>query len=577
LSAGVQARPAGGRPSFWLELDRKLDEAAHGWRGPLLAALIALLGALPGLIAFPVLDRDEARFAQASSQMIETGDYVSINLQDQPRFKKPVGIYWMQAVAVRLFSGVEKRQIWAYRIPSLLGAMLAAAACAWGAAAFGGGRRGLVAGAVLGATLILSSEGFIAKTDAVLCGVITLSMAALGRLYAADKDGRVEGRLTRFLFWLGLALSILVKGPIGPMVVALTLLSLWAWERRLPWVKSLGLTWGIALILLVVGPWAMAITVTTDGAFWSGAVGGDMLSKLNESGQEGHGAPPGYHLLLLPLLLFPATVLLPAGAVYAWTCRRRPLVRFALCWLIPSWLVFELSPSKLPHYTLPLFGAVAWLIAGAITSLPTKVVRVLGATLGVLVGGALALAVVIATRMYAPPGALWAAGAGAGLLLAAALAGAIYLVKARPLHALTASLALGLLAHGVIAAAVAPQLKTLWIAKRAAHALDATGLNPRNGITPGPVAVVGMGEPSLVFMLGTETELTTAQGAADAIAEGRPALVDRSQTQAFNRGLAAYGLVARPVGEIQGLNYSKGKPVDLILYRSTVTMPGEGE
>src|SRR5262249_36130521 len=109
---------------------------ARGWRGPLLAALVALVAGLPGLIAVPPLDRDESRFAQATAQMLETRDFTVIRFQDQPRFKKPVGIHWLQAASVAVFSDVENRDIWAYRIPSLLGAMLAAAACAWGARAF---------------------------------------------------------------------------------------------------------------------------------------------------------------------------------------------------------------------------------------------------------------------------------------------------------------------------------------------------------------------------------------------------------------------------------------------------------
>ena len=107
-----------------------LDRWSSGVRGPLLAALIAMIAGLPGVFALPPLDRDESRFAQATAQMLETRDFVKINYQDQPRDKKPVGIHWLQSASVSLLSGVEARQIWAYRIPSLLGAMLAAAACA---------------------------------------------------------------------------------------------------------------------------------------------------------------------------------------------------------------------------------------------------------------------------------------------------------------------------------------------------------------------------------------------------------------------------------------------------------------
>lgn len=132
-----------------MTLDGALTKWSGGWRGPALAALIAFLAGLPGLLAMPTLDRDEARFAQATAQMLESNDYVVIRFQDAPRFKKPVGIHWLQAASVSLLSSPEARQIWAYRVPSLLGAMLAAGACAWGAGAFFDRRVALLAGALL--------------------------------------------------------------------------------------------------------------------------------------------------------------------------------------------------------------------------------------------------------------------------------------------------------------------------------------------------------------------------------------------------------------------------------------------
>src|SRR3569833_4744984 len=87
--------------------------------------------------------------------MLETRDFVVIRYQDEPRFKKPVGIHWLQAASVSLLSSPEAREIWAYRIPSLLGAMLAAAACAWGASAFFGPPAGLLVGALLGLSFLL--------------------------------------------------------------------------------------------------------------------------------------------------------------------------------------------------------------------------------------------------------------------------------------------------------------------------------------------------------------------------------------------------------------------------------------
>ena len=86
-----------------------------------------LLFFLPGFFNIPPIDRDEARFAQATKQMVETGDYVDIRFQDEVRYKKPVGIYWAQAAVVQTASklGIQRAQvrIWLYRVPSLIGAI----------------------------------------------------------------------------------------------------------------------------------------------------------------------------------------------------------------------------------------------------------------------------------------------------------------------------------------------------------------------------------------------------------------------------------------------------------------------
>ncbi|NIR59012.1 MAG: glycosyltransferase family 39 protein, partial [Gammaproteobacteria bacterium] len=141
-------------------------------------AALAVAAAVAGL-ALPPLDRDEARFAQASAQMIESGDYIRITFQDEARNKKPAGIYWLQAAAVQTFSSPEARAIWAYRLPSVLGLVIAVIAT-YGAGCLIVGRRAAFAGAgLLAVTVLAGAEAGIAKTDAMLMGVTAVAMAAL--------------------------------------------------------------------------------------------------------------------------------------------------------------------------------------------------------------------------------------------------------------------------------------------------------------------------------------------------------------------------------------------------------------
>jgi 4-amino-4-deoxy-L-arabinose transferase-like glycosyltransferase len=540
-----------------------LDRYIAGWRGPLMAALVALLAGLPALMLLPPLDRDESRYAQATSQMLETGDFVDIRFQDDPRWKKPVGIYWMQAVAVAVTSSVENRDIAPYRIPSILGAMLAAAACAWVGAAMFGQRAGFLAGAMLGATFLLSTEAGIAKTDAMLCGAVTLAMAGLARIYLASRAGEAPRRPWKLAFWLGLGLSILIKGPIGLIVVAPAMIALSVWDRDVSWLKRLGWGWGLPLVALIVGPWAIAITIATDGGFWTEAIGGDLAPKV-AGGDEGHGVPPGLYLLLAPLLFFPATLLLPTALSTGWHRRTEPAIRFLICWLVPAWLIFELTPTKLAHYTLPTFGALALLAAAALTRPIGKMSRYAGAGLTIAVGTLLAVASVWLLTEYGRSTAQTWATITIVFAILASLIGAFLLLHRAAMTAVIASIALGVVAHGALAGTLR-QLRPLAVAPQLEKVLLAANLHPRQG-RAGPVAVTGFHEPSLVFLTGRDTELTDAAGAARALAEGRPVVVEARDADAFREAAAELGVTGRAVGVVNGHNYSKGDDVSLTVY-----------
>ena len=541
-----------------------LDSRIAGWRGPVLAALLTLIAGLPGLLLLPPLDRDESRFAQATSQMLESGDYVDIRYQDEPRWKKPVGIYWMQAAAVALTSDVEDREIAPYRIPSLLGAMLAAWAVAWAGAALLGSRVGFFGGAIMGATFLLSTEAGIAKTDAMLCGATTLAMAALARIYMATRAGERPERLHKFLFWAGLGLSILIKGPIGFLIVALTVAALSIWDRNLRWLYRLGWGWGLPLVALMVGPWAIAITIATDGGFWREAIGGDLAPKI-AGAHESHSGFPGMYVLLAPLLFFPSTLLLPAAVSTGWSRRAEPAIRFLVCWLVPGWLMFELAPTKLWHYTLPTFGALALLAAAALARPIGKASRISGAVLAVFAAVLVIGVTIYGLTAYGTSTAQTWAALTVVMALATGAGGAFLLLNRAPVAALVASLAFGITAHAALAGTIR-QLRPLAVAPQLERTLEAADLHPRQGRTPGPVAITGYHEPSFVFLTGRETELTDAQGAAEALADGRPAIVEARDADAFRAAAARLGVSGQAVGVVDGYNYSAGDEVSLTVY-----------
>src|SRR5207244_7255589 len=124
---------------------------------------------LPGFFTIPAIDRDEARFAQATKQMVESGDFVDIRFQDEVRYKKPVGIYWLQAAVVKTATalGMPNAQgtIWLYRIPSLIGAIGAVLLTYWTALSFVSRRAALLAGLMMATSILLGVEARLPKTD----------------------------------------------------------------------------------------------------------------------------------------------------------------------------------------------------------------------------------------------------------------------------------------------------------------------------------------------------------------------------------------------------------------------------
>jgi len=547
-----------------------LDRYVAGWRGPLLAVLLTLVAGLPSLMLLPPLDRDESRFAQATAQMLETDDYIDIRYQNEPRWKKPVGIYWMQAAAVAVTTGVEARQIWPYRLPSLLGAMLAAGACAWAGAALFGQRAGFLAGAMLGTGFLLSTAAGIATTDAMLCGVVTLSMTALTRIYIAARAGDRPRRPHKFLFWLGLGLSILIRGPSGLLVIAPAILALSIWDRDVKWLRRLGWGWGVPLVALIVGPWAIAITISTDGGFWREAIAGGLGRATG--GQPGRGGWPGLYLALAPLTLFPASLMLPAALAAGWRMRAEPAIRVLVCWLVPAWLLFEILPDKPWQATLPTFGAIALLAAAAVTRPIGDWPRRLGSGLAIAAAAAICVVTVYGLTLYGSPDAQTWATVTVVASAVAGVGGAFLLLNRAAVSAVLASILFGMIAHGALAGTLW-KLKPLAVAPELERTLEEAGLHPRQGLTPGPVAITGFHEPSFVFLTGSDTQLTDAAGAARALAEGRPAIVEAADADAFRRALGA-GAAGRAVGTVTGHDYAAGDDVSLTVYAPPRVLPG---
>jgi 4-amino-4-deoxy-L-arabinose transferase-like glycosyltransferase len=535
--------------------------------------LCAMLFYLPGFFTIPPIDRDEARFAQATKQMVESGDFVDIRFQDDVRYKKPVGIYWMQAAAVETASALglprPQARIWIYRIPSLIGAIGAVLLTYWTALAFVTRRGAILAALIMCSSVLLSVEARLAKTDAMLLLTVIAAMGAMARVYLSWQRGEDPAHPPwswPAIFWTALAGGILLKGPLILMFVGLAILMLGILDRNVGWLWRLRPVWGLMWTLVLVLPWFAAIFLRAGQTFFTDSVGGDMLAKF--VGQETHGAPPGVYLLLFWVTFWPGAVLAGLAAPAVWRARREPGAQYLLAWLIPSWIVFELVLTKLPHYVLPLYPAIAILAVGALER------RVLSRAAWVIRGTAWWFVVPAGGSVLAIVGAItltrqlvffaWPFVAAA--LIFGLIAWWLYEdghAERSLLNAVVASLFLSFATYG----AVGPALTRLFPSPEVARAL-------RNVTCVGPkIASAGFHEPSLVFMTDTSTLLTDGSRAADFLNQGtcRFALVESRSERNFVARAEAIGLRYNVLSRIEGFNFSQGKSISIAIFRSEGT------
>ncbi|MGU3537651.1 ArnT family glycosyltransferase [Methylobacterium sp. A54F] len=555
--------------------------ASHARACGLLLGL-CLLCFLPGLAALQPMDRDEPRFAQASKQMLETGDLVDIRFQGEARHKKPVGIYWAQAASVRLGEALgipgARTMIALYRLPSLLGATAAVLLAYWAALAFLAPRGALLAAGLFGACLMLAAEAHLAKTDALLCACTTAALGGLARAWLGR--GAPLARPVPLVFWLGMALGILVKGPMVPLFAGLCALVLAVRARSGRWLLALRPGLGLALTLLVVAPWFLAIAWKTKGAFYGEAVGGDMLAKVGGA-KEKHWGPPGAYALAFFGTFWPGAAFAALSLPFAWASRRSDATGFLLAWIVPAWLLFEAVPTKLPHYVLPLMPAVAILTvlalgAGALDprarGARARSSKVLALLVPLVPAG---LAAGLCAFTWQQDRAVPVLGL-AGLALATALAVLAWRAFAR--GAGEAALAAAVLAGGLASAAV------LGLAQRDIPSLKVSpqlaALRERLGCPEPRVASLGYREPSLVFLVGTDlaTPAAASEAAAFLRAGGcRLLFVEARDAAAFAQAMAATagpGPAPRVVGRVEGFNLNGGRRVAITAYAPAEAAPG---
>ncbi len=547
------------------------DGQRLSWRAHVILILLCLAFFLPGLNAIPPVDRDEPLFAQATKQMIETGNYADIRFQEEARYKKPIGIYWLQAASVKLFSPDKPNSIWAYRVPSLIGATIGVVMTAVLGAIFFGPMAGFLAGLMMASCLLLNVEARLAKTDAALLACVMVAQYALARAYKSRDASQKPGWPVVLSFWTAQVLGFLIKGPILLLVTVLTLAGLRLSGTRLKWFKFLRPAWGLPYALALVLPWFLLISLSSQGAFIAEAAGHDMLAKIWQ-GQLRGIMPPGLHALVFPVAFFPASLFALLAIPDVWRKRREPEVRFLLCWIAPLWLLFEISLTKLPHYLLPAYPAIAILAARVLRDgMPymtlhryfTKGALALWLFIG-FIGVVFTIGAPRVIEDVWSPVALLTALVLTSMLIAIGI-----LIQQRPLDGALVMIPLTLLYVALFFGTILPSLNRLWLAQSVVSTAHA--VKPCGDLR---LVSASYNEPSLTFLAGTETRyLYDGDVAAKMLMKDRclMALVDQDHERAFMETFKDPDIQPLDMARLEGPNIGNGILLRLTLYRMMET------
>lgn len=527
---------------------------------------------LAGQFTLQPMDRDEPRFAQASKQMLETRDFVDIRFQDEARHKKPVGIYWLQSASVLLAEKLGFKEtrttVGFYRIPSFLGAIAAVLLTYWASLAFLSRSGALFASLLMASCVLLGVEARLAKTDAVLLATVVAVMGAMARVWRAHTAPSIyktPGLGVILTFWVAIGVGVLIKGPITPLIPLIVFCAVSLRERSMAWACPLRPWLGLGIVCVMVLPWLVAIAMKSGGAFFTESVGKDMLGKVGGAAEK-HWAPPGAYFFSFWATFWPAAPLTALAGLYAWKERKDDDVFFLLAWIVPFWLVLEALPTKLPHYVLPLFPAIAILILLATerhrlpTSgwrLPTGAALMAGVPLAFLIGAPLAFwkmdgsVPAVATALFAVAsviGILAARQLWNGRMIPALLLG---VVAALPLT-------IGGFKYGM------PELDAINISRRLADIAHANACDNPTYVT------TRYREPSLVFLTSTNLKMLgsidEAQAVVSTSGQCRVLFLENSEAITLLNGAAPSSATATYKGTVTGTNINGGRRLQLVVF-----------
>ena len=290
----------------------------------------------------PLFDLDEGAFAEATREMLVSGNFAATYLDGEPRYDKPILSYWLQSLSVSAFGMHE----FAFRLPSALAASL------WLIASYRFVKQEWDEQSALFTVLIMANVAIVgvigraATADAWLNLFISLTMFDMWRYMRMP---RLRTLLTTYT-WL--ALGVLTKGPVAIAIPLMAggLFFMTTRQHKQFWRAVLNPV-GWLVFAAILGPWLIAVYQDQGWDFFTGFLLDHNINRFTQT-REGHGGSLVYYFAVLPIIVLPFT-----GVLFTFLQRLRvfwsdALSRYLLLWFGVVFVLVSMSKTQLPHYLL---------------------------------------------------------------------------------------------------------------------------------------------------------------------------------------------------------------------------------